>query len=103
MEPLSDLTHLRTAQCLRNSGATSPPQVPHSDRVPCGCVQNRPVGIESDLVDLVLSCWDGDGAAGARRTAVPGVDLTGGPEETRPVETNVESDGRAKGKGRRSR
>lgn len=61
----------------------SPSQVPDSDRVSGGGVQNRPVGVESDLVDLVLSCWDGDGPAGVRRTSIPDVDLTRGPEDTR--------------------
>lgn len=62
---------------------SSPPQVPDSDRVPGRGVQHRPMGVESDLVDLVLAGRDGDGAAGAGRADVTDVDLPGRPEDTR--------------------
>lgn len=67
-----------------------PSQIPDSDWVPGGGVQNRPVGVESDLVDLVLSCWDGDSSAGVGRTDVPDIDLTGGPEDTWTVVRSLE-------------
>lgn len=60
----------------------SPSQIPDPHRVAGGGVQNRPVGVEGDLVDLVLSSRDGDGPAGAGGTGVADVNLTGGPERS---------------------
>lgn len=57
-----------------------PPQVPNSDRVPSGGVQNSSVRIESNLVDLVLSSWDGDGATAGGGADVADVDLARGAE-----------------------
>lgn len=59
-----------------------PPQIPDPDRVSGSSIENRAVGVESDLVDLILSCWDGDCPARVRRTCVPNVDLTRGAEHT---------------------
>lgn len=40
------------------------------------------MGVESDLVYLVLSGRDGDGPAGAGRTGIADVNQTRGPEDT---------------------
>lgn len=58
-----------------------PSYIPDSDRVAGSGVQDRAAGVEGNLVDLVLSCRDGDSPVGAGRTGIARSHLT-----RRPVE-----------------